>query len=80
VARGLNADDRYTSIARLKAVGYWGVPRPLSARYVDMKTGKTAKANDTAKPALVISKWAIVVPMVESDKVLIEFSEDPAVR
>src|SRR6266566_4563680 len=29
---------------------------PLSARYVDMTTGKTAKANDTAKPALVISK------------------------
>ena len=26
-ARGLNADDRYTSIARLKAVGYWGVPK-----------------------------------------------------
>ena len=26
-ARGLNADDRYTSIARLKAVAYFGVPK-----------------------------------------------------
>jgi TolB-like protein/Tfp pilus assembly protein PilF len=26
-ARGLNADDRYTSIARLKAVGYYRVPK-----------------------------------------------------
>jgi len=25
-ARGLSADDRYTSVARLKAVGSWGVP------------------------------------------------------
>jgi hypothetical protein len=54
---------------------------PLSAKYVDMKTGKAAKANDTAKPALVITKWAIVVPMVEAGEVLIEFSEeDRAVR
>jgi TolB-like protein/class 3 adenylate cyclase len=26
-ARRLSADDRYTSVARLKAVGYWGVPK-----------------------------------------------------
>jgi Flp pilus assembly protein TadD len=26
-ARGLNADDRYMSVAGLKAVGYWGVPK-----------------------------------------------------
>jgi hypothetical protein len=30
-ARRLSADDRYTSIARLRALGSWGVPkaRPL---------------------------------------------------
>ena len=26
-ARRLNPDDRYTNIARLQAVGYWGVPK-----------------------------------------------------
>jgi adenylate cyclase len=26
-ARGLSGDDRYSSIARLQAVGYWGVPK-----------------------------------------------------
>ena len=26
-ARRLSADDRFSSIARLKAVGYWGVPK-----------------------------------------------------
>jgi tetratricopeptide (TPR) repeat protein len=26
-ARRLNADDRYSNIARLQAVGYWGVPK-----------------------------------------------------
>jgi hypothetical protein len=26
-ARKLSGDDRYSSIARLKAAGYWGVPK-----------------------------------------------------
>jgi hypothetical protein len=53
---------------------------PLSAIYVDMKTGKTAKPHDTAKPAFVISKWAIVVPRTEAAEALIQFPEDRAVQ
>jgi hypothetical protein len=53
---------------------------PLSAMYVDMKTGKTTKAKKTRMPPLVVSKWAIVIPTVEAGELLIKFPEDRAVQ
>lgn len=50
---------------------------PLSALYVDMKTGQIAKANNAGMPPLIVSKWAIVIPTVEAGEVIVEFPERP---
>jgi hypothetical protein len=56
------------------------VGSPLSAMYVDMQTGKVAKANNTGIAPLIVSKWAIVIPTVEAGELLIEFPEDWAAQ
>ena len=52
------------------------VGSPLSAMYVDMQTGKIAKADDTGMPPLVVSEWAIVIPTVDFSELLIGFPEE----
>jgi hypothetical protein len=47
-----------------------------SARYVDMRTGKTVPPDDATRTAfLVVSRWAVVVPTGKATTSLVEFPE-----
>lgn len=51
-----------------------------SARYVDMKTGKTVPPDDVVLTSpVVVSRWAVVVPTGKATTSLVEFPEAPAI-
>lgn len=46
-----------------------------AARYVDMKTGEANLPNAVAMPSLVVSRWAIVVPIDNATTPLVQFPD-----